>query len=128
MRTPVILDVNPDAEARDFETDFLGRLEVHVVTCSGPQRPEACPLLKGKQCPKVTHADGVLFQLDLDRDDHREILSQYVERLDVPIRAVIKEGQRARYPDLLSKVEITEGPPGPAMLDGFEAEVESQIE
>lgn len=128
MRKPVILDVNPDVEARDWETDLLERLEAHVLTCSGPHKPGACPLLQGKSCAKVDNADGVLFQLDLDRDDHREILSLYADRLDVPIRAVVKPGQKERYAELLDKVEVSEGEPGPAMLDGFEAEVESQIE
>lgn len=128
MRKPVILDVNPDVEARDWEADLLERLEAHVLTCAGPQRFGACPLLRGKPCAKVDSADGVLFQLDLDREDHREILSLYADRLEVPIRAVVKPGQKERYSELLSKVEVAEGEPGPAMLDGFEAEVESQIE
>lgn len=128
MRKPVILDVNPDTEAREWESDLLERFEAHVVSCAGPDKPGGCPLLEGKACPKVDSADGVLFQLDLDRDDHRKILSLYADRLDVPIRAVIKPGQKDRYPDLLARVEVAESEPGPALLDGFEAEVESQLE
>jgi hypothetical protein len=128
MRKPVILDVNPDVEARDWEADLLERLEAHVLTCSGPLKPGTCPLLRGEACTKVDSADGVLFQLDLDRDEHREILSLYADRLDVPIRAVVKPGQKERYAELLARVEVAEGEPGPAMLDGFEAEVESQLE
>jgi len=128
MRKPVILDVNPDVEARDWEADLLERFEAHVLTCSGPVESGVCPLLHGKACTKVDSADGVLFQLDLDRDDHRKILSLYADRLEVPIRAVVKPGQKERYPELLTKVEVSEGEPGPAMLDGFEAEVESQLE
>jgi hypothetical protein len=128
MRKAVILDVNPDVEARAWEEDFFERLEAHVITCPGPAVAGGCPLLRGIGCPKVTSADGILFQLDLDDADHREILTHYVEQVDVPIRAIVHEGQKERYADLLASVETSEGEPGPAMLDGFEAEVESEIE
>jgi len=128
MRKPVILDVNPDTEEREWETDFLQRLEAHVVGCGGPRSPGACPLLRGKECPKVTQADGILFRLDLGTEDNRRILETYADKLDIPIMAVVREGDSERYPDVLSKVQSTEHEPGPALLDGFEAEVESELD
>ena len=44
----------------------------------------------------VDSAHGIVFLLDLDRPQHRAILRRYREvvRADVPIRAVVKPGQR----------------------------------
>ena len=128
MRRPLILDVNPDQQDLDWEADLLERLEAHVVTCRGPQRAGACPILQGKNCGKVAAADGILFQLDLEREDHRAILEAYVERLDIPIRVVVGPGQREAFASELRDVEVQERPVGPAALDGFAAEVESEID
>lgn len=127
MRKPVILDVNPDPEALEWELDWLERQEVAVVKCSGPHRAGGCPLLQGKSCGKVEKADGVLFQLSLDRDDHRQILETYARTLDVPVRAVVSEADKVRYADLLSDVEVVVPPVGPAGLDAFASEVESSL-
>ena len=126
MRAPVILDVNPDADALGWEQDWLGRLDLPVVTCRGPHESWRCPLLAGRPCGKVERADGILFQLDLDRPDHREILRRYTE-LDVPIRVVVAPDQAVRYRDLLRPVEVFTPPIGPAKLDAFAAEVESEL-
>lgn len=64
MRTSLILDVNPDPEALDWEQEFLTRIETAVIGCCGPDRVNSCPLLEGKPCSKIEAADGVLFQLD----------------------------------------------------------------
>ncbi len=127
MRTPTVLDVNPDPDALDWEQDFLGRLEIPVTRCCGPDAIGGCPLLKGEACTKIEGADGVLFQLDLDRKDHRQILAKYVRLLDVPIRAVVSPEQRKRWARLLKHVEVFVPPVGPAKLDAFAAEVESQL-
>lgn len=124
MDVPTILDVNADPQGRDWEADFLSRLELHVTTCAGPRREGACPLLHGKPCGRVRKADGILFQLDLDVEDHRKILQRYAEMLDIPIRAVVTQDQKERYADLLADVEVETGPVGPAKLDAFAAEVE----
>jgi hypothetical protein len=129
MRTPVILDVNPSPEDLKWEQDWLhDRLEIPVVTCTGPHKVRDCPLLKGQACGKVARADGILFQLDLDREDHREILRLYADTLDVPVRAVVSDDQRDRYKDLLAKVEVVSPPVGPSALDAFAAEVQSEID
>lgn len=128
MRSPLILDVNPDPHDLEWEADLLERLEAHVITCRGPQPEGACPILQGKECSKISDADGILFQLDLEREDHRAILRAYVDRLDIPIRVVVGPGQREAFASELRDVEVVEGPVGPAALDAFEAEVESEID
>ena len=129
MRTPVILDVNPAPEELQWEQDWLqDGLDIPVVKCTGPHGPTDCPLLRGEPCGKIAKADGILFQLDLDLPDHREILGIYADKLDVPIRAVVSDEQRTKYADLLTKVEVVSPPVGPATLDAFAAEVQSEIE
>lgn len=127
MRNAVILDVNPDPDALDWEDDWLERQDVDVVRCQGPHAAAPCPLLLGHPCGKVLKADGVLFQLNLAIPDHREILRTYAKNLDVPIRAVVSTEHRATYADLLADVEVATAPMGPAGLDGFAAEVASNL-
>jgi len=127
MRKSVILDVNPDPDALYWEEDWLERQDVDVVRCGGPHAPGACPLLRGKACGKIVKADGILFQLNLERPDHRQILKTYSEILDIPIRAVVSEVDRDRYRALLTEVEVVTPPMGPAALDAFAAEVESEV-
>jgi len=128
MREPVILDVNPDGGALAWEQNFLERLEVHVERCGGPSKEGGCPLLIGQPCGKIAHADGILFQLDLDRDDHREILKRYAQTLDVPISVVTTREKAERWDEAVRDVEVVTPPVGPARLDGFVAEVESEID
>jgi hypothetical protein len=129
MRAPVILDVNPAPEELQWEQDWLqNSLEIPVVKCLGPHGPGKCPLLRGKPCGKIAKADGVLFQLDLDLEEHRELLGLYAEQLDIPIRVVVSKEQRIRYADLLSDVEVVTPPVGPATLDAFAAEVQSELD
>jgi hypothetical protein len=128
MRTPVILDVNPTPEDLRWESGWLkSTLDLPVVTCAGPHEVRDCPLLKGERCGKVARADGILFQLDLDREDHREILEIYADSVEVPVRAVVTKEQQERYPELLQKVEVVNPPIGPAALDAFAAEVQAEI-
>jgi hypothetical protein len=87
-----------------------------------------CPILRGDHCPRLEQADGVLFQLDLDREDHRAILARYIELLDVPIRVVCTADQKVRYSELLEPVEVVTPPVGPAALDGFASEVEAMMD
>lgn len=122
---PTILEVNPHPEELDWDQEFLGRMEIPMLRCTGPHGPGKCPILRGQPCGKIQKADGILFQLDLDREDHREILRLYIEMLDVPIRAVVSEEQQQRYAELLKDVEVVTPPVGPSMLDAFAAEVES---
>ena len=122
----ILIDVAPGAAA-DFDQQFLERSGHPVVVCHGPGEGTLCPILSGVGCHDVDDAHGIVFVLDLDRPQHRAILDRYrdVVRADVPIRAVVRPGQRRQYQQLLDRVEVWEHEPTVADLDGFAAEVEA---
>ncbi|HEX2849027.1 MAG TPA: hypothetical protein VHN98_00670 [Acidimicrobiales bacterium] len=122
----ILIDVVDTAEG-EFDASFLERNGHPVALCHGPDEGALCPLLAGTGCEKVDGAHGIVFALDLDRPQHRSILQRYTEvtREDVPIRTVVRPGQAARYAELLAGVEVWEGEPTVAQLDGFAAEVEA---
>lgn len=124
-RGVVLLDVL-DGEG-DFDRSTLERLGHPVITCSGPEVKKLCPLLGGEGCPKFAQAHGIVFELDLDRAQHRAIVRRYNElaRPDLPIRVVVRPDQRGRYADLLSKLQVWDHSPTVADLDGFAAQVEA---
>lgn len=120
----LILDVTPaDGE---FDRDFLEKLGHPVLVCHGPEKGHLCPILKDG-CGMVDAAHGVIFQVDLDRPQHRAILKRYQEVIadDVPIVAVVREGQKERFRELLAGVQTWETEPTISELDGFAAEVEA---
>jgi hypothetical protein len=125
-RGVILIDVAPGVGA-DFDRSFLEKTGHPVVMCHGPAHASLCPILSGVGCQDVMDAHGIVFVLDLDRPQHRAILDRYrdVVRDDVPIRAVVKPGQRERYAQLLDRVEVWEHEPTAADLDGFAAEVEA---
>lgn len=118
----VILDVTP-GDTR-FEAGLLEKLGHPVLICHGPGE-EVCPLIADGTCELLEAAHGVVFQLDLDRPDHRTILDRYQKVLDVPIRAVVKPGQDVTYADLLTGVQVWTHEPTAGDLDGFAAQVET---
>ena len=122
----ILLDVTPGSDG-EFDRSFLERSGHEVVVCHGPEHDELCPLLAGTGCDKVDRAHGIVFALDLDQAQHREILQRYrdVTRPEVPIRAVVQPGQRGKYADLLGEVEVWEHEPTAAELDGFASNVEA---
>jgi hypothetical protein len=122
----VLLDVGP-GEAGDFDRSILERLGHPVTVCRGPEIGSLCPILGGSGCERFDAAHGVVFALDLDRAQHREILRTYAasRRDDVPVRVVCSAAQAARYAALLHDVEVWEHEPTVAELDGFAAEVEA---
>jgi hypothetical protein len=111
----------------EFDRSFLERTGHDVVVCHGPEHGELCPLLAGTGCDMVDGAHGIVFALDLDRAQHRAILQRYrdVTRPEVPIRVVVRPGQRGEYAELLTKFEVWEHEPTVAELDGFAAGVEA---
>ena len=121
----ILVDIASDEE--DFDRSFLERVGHKVVVCHGPDHATLCPLLAGTGCPDVDEAHGILFVLDLDRPQHRAILHRYreVTRPEVPIRAVVRPGQRERFASVLDGIELWEHEPTVADLDGFAAEVEA---
>lgn len=68
-----------------------------------------------------------MFQLDLDRPQHRAILARYKEILrdDVAIWVVARQEQVTRYTDLLSGLKVLSHSPVAGDLDGLAAEVEA---
>jgi hypothetical protein len=121
----VLLDVA--AGEGSFESSILERMGHPVVVCSGPDVGTLCPLLGGHGCDKFDQAHGIVFELDLDRPQHRAIVERYrtMGRDDLPIRVVVRPGQAERYASLLQQVEVWSHEPTVADLDGFAAEVES---
>ena len=121
----VLLDVlEGDGE---FDRSILERLGHPVVTCGGPEAKRVCPLLGGEGCEKFDQAHGIVFELDLDRAQHRAIVRRYAElaRPDLPIRVVVRPDQQERYADLLQGVQAWDHSPTVADLDGFAAQVEA---
>jgi len=122
----ILVDI-PAGDAANFDRGFLERNGHPVVLCHGPDEGTLCPLLAGRGCDWVTDAHGIVFVLDLDVDQHRAILDRYcdVVRDEVPLRVVVKPGQKEKYAELLSRVEVWEHEPTAADLDGLAAEVEA---
>jgi hypothetical protein len=121
----ILLDVSL-CETEAFDVTFLERTGHPVLVCHGPG-PKVCPLLGGEGCSKFEAAHGIVFQLDLDRPQHRAIIKRYraVARPGLPIRVVVGPGQADRYPELLSEFEVWMQEPTAAELDGFAARVEA---
>ena len=121
----ILVDIAAGEE--DFDRSFLERAGHPVVVCHGPDHAALCPMLAGTGCQMVDDAHGIVFVLDLERPQHRAIVKRYreVTRPEVPIRAVVRPGQRDRFAAALEGVELWEHEPTVADLDGFAAEVEA---
>lgn len=121
----ILLDVIP-GDAEDFDASFLERTGHPVIVCHGPG-DQLCPLLGGTGCDKYEAAHGIVFRLDLDIVQNRAILKRYraLSRPDLPIRVVLRPGQAERYQDTLAGIEVWEGEPTVAALDGFAARLEA---
>lgn len=121
----VLFDI-PTGET-PVDGDFLVRLGHPVEVCHGPGGTRTCPLVEGKGCPLSENAHGVVFELDLDRSEHREILAKYKSQLkdDVPIRVAVRPGQEKEFAPLLKGVKVWTHTPVAGDLDAFAAEVEA---
>ncbi len=122
--SPILFDL-PEGVPSDAE--FLERLGHEVLVCHGPPAKTLCPILKGEDCPIIESAHGIVFQLDLDRPQHRAILARYKEviREDVPIWVVANRDQTIRHARLLAGLKILSHSPVAGELDGLAAEVEA---
>ena len=69
----------------------------------------------------------MLFELDLDRPQHRAILRRYRElaRADVPIRVIVTLEHAERYAEELRDVEVVTHNQTVSDLDGFACRVEA---
>ncbi len=127
MTTPrsyVLFDVPSGSEPVDSE--FLVRLGHPIEVCHGAGEG-ACPLVEGKGCPLAENAHGIVFELDLARPEHREILEKYKSDLDpdTPIRVAVKPGQEHEYAPLLHGIRVWTHEPVAGDLDALAAEVEA---
>ena len=121
----VLLDA-PNCDKVAFDVSFLERNEHPVVLCPGPKPGQLCPLLGEGACSKYEAAHGVVFELDLDRPQHRAIVERYrALNPDIPIRVVVRSGQADQYRAALADVQLWTREPTVAELDGFAAEVEA---
>jgi len=122
---PILLDA-PLCDDTGFDISFLERNQHPVIVCHGPEPEKLCPLLAEGACAKYEAARGVIFELDLDRPQHRAILHRYRSLGPaIPIRVVVRPDQVERYRDELADVEVWTHTPTAADLDGFAAEVEA---
>ena len=128
MRTPVILEVNQDADDLAWERAPFTRLQTPVILRCGPETQGNDPLLSGESCTKIEKADAVIFRLNLDKGVNRQILGEYLRRLDVPIRVVATQEQQARWQGLLTLVEVFTPPIGHTQLDALLAEVAPEMD
>jgi hypothetical protein len=121
----ILLDVSSGTDT--FDETLLERLGHPVRVCHGPDHGVLCPLLAGEGCRDFEDAHGVIFELDLDRPQHRAILRRYREiaRVDVPIRVVASPEQVERYAEELRGVEVLTHRSTVAEFDGFAARVEA---
>jgi hypothetical protein len=121
----ILFDLPPGEEPVDHQ--FLEQMGHRVMVCNGPKPGTLCPILSGEGCPLAENAGGIVFELDLDRPQHRAILARYKESLrsDVPIRVMVRPGQAAKYPDLVTGLKIMTHVPVAGDLDSLAAEVDA---
>ena len=121
----ILFDI-PDGQ-EPVDREFLEHLGHPVLVCHGPSPRRLCPILKGEGCPLAEDADGIVFQLDLDRPQHRAILRKYKEllRSDLPIHVVVRPGQEVQYAELLQSLKVWTHTPVAGDLDALAAEVEA---
>lgn len=125
MEDYILFDIPGGGEPAD--TGFLEQLGHRVMVCPGPAERTLCPILTGEGCELAESAHGIVFELDLDRPQHRAILAKYKETLrsDVPIRVVVRPGQTEKYPDLVRGLKLWTDIPVAGDLDALAAEVEA---
>jgi hypothetical protein len=121
----ILFDLPPGEEPVDGQ--FLERMGHRVMVCNGPKPGTVCPILTGEGCELAENAHGIVFELDLDRPQHRAILARYKEslRADVPIRVTVRPGQAAKYPELVTGLKVLTHIPVAGDLDALAAEVDA---
>lgn len=126
VRSVILLDM-PEGEGQ-FDEELLERMGHEVIVCHGPKHKQLCPILEpAGHCPWVDEAHGIVFELDLDRPQHRAILKRYQEvvKEGIPIRVVLRTEQAEKYANILQDVEVMTHEPTAGDLDAFSARVEA---
>lgn len=124
MAGPILIDC---PESIKLDARFLEDLGHRVNVCHGPEG-SSCPILVGDHCDMAAEASGIVFVLDLDQPEHREILDKYrcVLRPDLPIGVVVKDRDQAEeHVDLLGGLRVWDHLPAAGDLDALAAEVEA---
>lgn len=113
--------------AAPADRKFLEQLGHRVMVCPGPAPGTMCPILTGEGCALAEEAQGIVFELDLDDAQHREILARYKESLrsDVPIRVVVAPDQAQMYPELVRGLKVLTHSPVAGDLDALVTEAEA---
>ncbi len=121
----ILFDI-PDGVDPDGQ-EFLEQLGHPVKVCHGPKHGQLCPILSGTGCPLAEGAEGIVFELDLDRPQHRAILRTYKDylRSDLPIGVSVRPGQETAHSELLKGLTVWTHTPVAGDLDGLVAEVET---
>jgi hypothetical protein len=125
-QVPILIDA-PDAGGVSYAKEFLEKLGHSTMVCQGPSEGTVCPILRGDACEMIDAAGGVVYEFDLDRPAHREILAKYKENLEeeTPIRVVVTPEHAEKYSELLEGVSVWSHEPSIGELDGFAARVEA---
>lgn len=105
---------------------FLKSVGHPVKVCHGPG-DHVCPLIEGNPCPLAEGAHGIVFELDLDRPEHREVLDRYkaILRDDLPIGVSVRPGQETEHAELLKGLKVWTHTPVAGDLDGLAAGVDA---
>lgn len=124
----VLFDIPGASDPTDRK--FLEDMGHRVMVCGGPDDGQLCPILTGEGCELAEGADGIVFELDLERPQHRAILREYRTSLrsDVPIRVVVPRDQWADHTELLAGLKVLPHAPVAGDLDGLAAEMEASEE
>jgi hypothetical protein len=122
----ILIDVSA-VDEDSIDRSFFQGIGHPVLVCHGPPRGSLCPILMGKDCSFIDAAHGVIFELDLDRQQHRAILERYkaIVSDQVPLRVVIRPGQEEEHAEFLDGVEVWTERPSRQDLDGFVASVDA---
>jgi hypothetical protein len=89
-----------------------------VAVCGGPAvlRRRRCPLVQGDGCPLADGADLVVYALDLDDADDREVLEAHRAHPERRACVVVPPALVDRYRSLLEGYEVVEAPLTPRKL------------
>lgn len=101
---PLVVVESGRHEAREAMVRSLREVGFDVATCPGPRQLHAggCPLVDTSNCPQVERASAVVYDLDLDDPDDREILLSLRARYpQLPVVVELPTGAARRHDDLL---------------------------
>jgi hypothetical protein len=125
--TPGIVHFDVPHGSPEAHAELMERLGHPASVCHGPE-DDVCPILVEEgSCPLIEDAHGVVFEFDLDDQQHRDILARYLEVIDdeIPLRVIAAPEVADRHRDLLRGVDVWTHEPSVGELDGFAALVEA---